>query len=75
MVYFNGISCSSVGNCTAVGDLVDSSNQQQGMVATDASGVFGTAGELSVPSNSLNAATGVISGTPTTAVTTTARIS
>jgi hypothetical protein len=49
--YLDGISCSSAGNCTAVGDYEDSSNNYQAMVATETGGSFGTATEVTPPAN------------------------
>ena len=44
-----GISCSSVGNCTAVGQYTDSSSNFQAMVATETSGVWAQATEVTAP--------------------------
>ncbi len=47
-----GVSCASVGNCTAVGDYTDSSGRIEGMIETETAGVFAPAIELVAPSNS-----------------------
>ena len=48
---FSGVSCPSAGNCTAVGPYVDSSLADQVMVATETSGTWAPATELTLPSN------------------------
>ena len=48
---FNGISCSSTGNCTAAGLYTDSSSHDQAMVATETSGTWAQATEVAAPSN------------------------
>ena len=46
------VSCTSVGNCVAVGSYVDSSSSgQQLMVATETGGTFAPATEVTAPSN------------------------
>ena len=47
--YANAISCSSAGNCTAVGTYEDSSNNTQAMVVTETAGTWATATELIEP--------------------------
>jgi hypothetical protein len=44
-----GVSCTSVGNCVAVGGYNDSSGNNQAMEATETDGVFGQAFEVSPP--------------------------
>jgi hypothetical protein len=40
--FLNGISCSSVGNCTAVGGYVDAPGNFPAMAATETSGTWGS---------------------------------
>ena len=47
----NGISCSSVGNCTATGGYVDSSGNRQAMAVTETSGTWAQATEVTAPAN------------------------
>jgi hypothetical protein len=47
-----GVSCASAGNCTAVGDYVDSSGPSyQGLLLTETSGTWQTGVEASLPAN------------------------
>ncbi len=46
-----GISCTSAGKCTAVGQYLDSSSHVQAMEATETSGTWGQATEVTAPSN------------------------
>lgn len=46
-----GVSCASPGNCTGVGQYSNSSGSQVPMVATEASGKWGRAVALTLPSN------------------------
>jgi hypothetical protein len=46
-----GVSCTSAGNCTAVGTYEDSSGNGQAMEATETSGTWGQAAEITAPSN------------------------
>jgi hypothetical protein len=46
-----GVSCASQGNCAASGYYKDTSGGYQAMVAAETGGVWGQAGELSLPSN------------------------
>jgi len=46
-----GISCTSPGNCTAVGTYEDSSGNGQASEATETSGTWGQAAEIAAPSN------------------------
>ena len=46
-----GVSCTSAGNCVAIGDYTDSSFHQQAMSAIETSGTFGQATEMTLPSN------------------------
>jgi hypothetical protein len=45
------VSCTSVGNCTAVGDYTDSSGDLEGFIWTETAGVWGTAVEATLPAN------------------------
>ena len=47
----SGISCSSAGNCTGVGGYTDSSENNQAMVATETSGTWAEATEVTAPAN------------------------
>jgi len=47
----NGVSCSSVGNCSAVGNYTDSTGSEQTMAVTIANGTAATAVEASLPAN------------------------
>jgi hypothetical protein len=49
--YLEGISCSSAGNCTAVGEYDDSSNHGQAMATIETGGSFATATEVTPPAN------------------------
>lgn len=46
-----GVSCSSAGNCTAVGDYVDGSGNFQAMAVTETGGTWGQAVKVGSPSN------------------------
>lgn len=46
-----GVSCTSAGNCIAVGTYTDSSGHHQAMTATETGGSFATATELTLPAN------------------------
>ena len=46
-----GVSCTSVGNCTAVGSYTDSSGDTEGFIWTETAGVWGTAVEVTPPAN------------------------
>ncbi len=46
-----GLSCTSVGNCTAVGSYTDSSGETEGFIWTETAGVWGTAVEATPPTN------------------------
>ena len=50
-VVLGGLSCASAGNCTAVGDYVDSAGLQQGLLLTETSGASATGIEASPPAN------------------------
>ena len=50
---FNGISCSSAGNCTAAGGYVDNSGNGQLMVATETSGTWAQATEVVAPADAV----------------------
>lgn len=49
--YLSSVACSSVGNCTAAGNYVDTSTYYQGMVVSETNGVWGPATEISLPPN------------------------
>ena len=46
-----GVSCTSVGNCTAIGSYTDSSGDLEGFIWTETAGVWGTAVEVTPPAN------------------------
>jgi hypothetical protein len=46
-----GLSCTSVGNCTVMGNYTDRSGDLDGFLWTEAAGVWGTAVEETVPAN------------------------
>ena len=48
-----GLSCSSLGNCSAAGSYQDASTNVQAFVANEVSGTWLTAREISLPANSL----------------------
>ncbi len=45
----SSVSCTSPGNCTAVGSYTNSAGSQEAMVATERDGKWGRAGELGLP--------------------------
>ena len=47
----SGVSCTSVGNCVAVGSYFDSSENGQAMEVTETGGTFAEATEVTAPSN------------------------
>jgi hypothetical protein len=47
----DGISCTSAGNCVAIGSYLDSSSNGQPMEATETGGTWGQAIEVTAPSN------------------------
>ncbi len=51
MVTVIAISCASAGNCTMVGSYMDGSGGQQGLLAIQSAGVWGTATEAILPTN------------------------
>ena len=56
------VSCPSVGNCTAVGNYVDSASVFQGLMLTETGGVWATGVELTLPANAnANAILGFVS--------------
>ena len=55
----NGVSCTSIGNCTAVGNYSDNASSLP-IVATETGGVWGSASKLTVPPNANS--TGFING-------------
>jgi hypothetical protein len=48
-VQMNSVSCASAGNCSAVGQYVDPSFAQQGLLFTETSGTWGAGVELTFP--------------------------
>ncbi len=46
-----GVSCTSVGYCTAVGSYTDSSGDLEGFIWRETAGVWGTAAEVTPPTN------------------------
>ncbi len=46
-----GVSCSSAGNCTAAGVYIDSSSHVEAMAATETSGTWARATEVTAPAN------------------------
>jgi len=50
-VTLNAVSCASVGNCTAVGEYEDANDNEQGLLLTEAGGVWGVGIEAPLPSN------------------------
>ena len=48
-VSLNAVSCSSAGNCSAVGNYVDSSGNTQGLLMTEMSGTWATGVEAALP--------------------------
>jgi hypothetical protein len=48
-VELTDVSCPSAGECTAVGSYTDSSGDEQGLLLSETSGVWGTAVEASLP--------------------------
>ncbi len=48
-VALNSLSCTSAGNCTAVGNYFDSSSHLQGLILTETSGTWATGVEVSLP--------------------------
>lgn len=50
-VNLTSVSCASPGNCSAVGNYVDSSGKTQGLLLDEASGTWSTGGEVALPSN------------------------
>ena len=49
IAFLGGISCISVGNCTATGSYTDNSGKMQAMSATETSGTWAQAAEITVP--------------------------
>ena len=50
-VFLTSVSCTSAGNCTAVGGYLDSSGGLQGLLLTETSGTWARGVEASLPSN------------------------
>jgi hypothetical protein len=47
----SSVSCASAGNCTAVGDYIDTSGNTQGVLSTETSGTWGPGVEALLPAN------------------------
>ena len=47
----NSVSCSSVGNCSAIGSYLDSSGNGPGLLLTETAGTWGTGVEATLPTN------------------------
>src|SRR5439155_1532660 len=50
-VYPSSVSCASAGNCSAVGNYVDSSGHRQGLLLSETAGTWATGVEASLPAN------------------------
>src|SRR5207244_1817418 len=50
-VILSSVSCASAGNCSAVGQYVDSSNHAQGLLLTETAGTWSTGVEATPPAN------------------------
>ena len=50
-VSIRSVSCASAGNCSAVGDYLDSSAHSQGLLLTEIAGIWTTGVEASLPAN------------------------
>jgi hypothetical protein len=50
-VSLNSVSCASAGNCSAVGNYIDSSGQYRGLLLTETSGTWTAGVEASLPAN------------------------
>jgi hypothetical protein len=50
-VHLNSVSCTSAGNCAAVGTYVDSSGDRQGLLPSESAGRWGTGVEATPPAN------------------------
>ena len=50
-VHLNSVSCSSPGNCTAVGYYNDTSGNREGLLLTETAGTWGTGVEAALPAN------------------------
>jgi hypothetical protein len=48
-VFLDKVQCASAGNCTAVGSYIDSSENGEGLLLTETSGVWGTGVEAPLP--------------------------
>ena len=51
MVIINSVSCSSAGNCAAIGHYFDSSGKPEGLLLTETAGVWGIGVEAGLPAN------------------------
>jgi hypothetical protein len=61
---FDSLSCPSAGNCGAVGQYLDGSNNQEGMLLTEASGTWSPASEAVLPANAATTKQQVLIGQP-----------
>jgi len=64
----DAVSCTSVGNCVGVGSYTDSSGNDQAMEATETSGTFAQATEVTAPSNAGSDPSANFSGVSCTSV-------
>jgi len=53
-VFLNSVSCPSAGDCTAVGDYVDSSGNAEGLLLTESSGVWSSGVEAVLPAGAVS---------------------
>ncbi|HUA06526.1 MAG TPA: hypothetical protein VMB27_21655 [Solirubrobacteraceae bacterium] len=58
----DAVSCPGAGNCLAVGDYFDTSGTRLAMVASETDGIWGPAGQLTLPANALPATTTTFGG-------------
>jgi hypothetical protein len=58
----NSVVCSSVGNCVGVGSYTDSSGNTQAMAATEASGTWGQAVEITAPAGAASNPSATLKG-------------
>jgi hypothetical protein len=64
----DGVSCTSVGTCVAVGGYTDSSGNVQAMAANETGGTFAQATEVSAPSNAASEPLAALRGVSCTSV-------
>jgi hypothetical protein len=58
--HLNGVTCTSPGNCVAVGNYEDSSDDGQAMIVTETGGTWNPATEVSVPSDAATTPNGAL---------------